>query len=372
MIGVDVLLTRIEIDKLARLLEVPAERLDFLHDRPAADVRRFREQTTATLFDTRPDMLDRIARATKLVPAVVAATISQKALGPQLAARVAGRLEAARAVDIIERVPLAFAVAATPHLDPRQVRDLVDRLDEDLLVGIARALADAGDFVTMGRFVGRIPDGALRRILAEVDDTVVLRAGCYIDDAQCLDHVVDLLGPDRLESVIRSAAAGLWPEALTVAGLVGPGHRVRIARLTARQDPDRLDSLVLFVHEQGLWEALLPLVALLDPDDLRAVAELPTLRIEEVLGAVVRAVVATRLWAEFLPLVEVLPEPSRAVIASAAGRLTDAELDALVGTVSERDLWDVVLPLMELMDDGAKERILALPVFREYAEEESP
>lgn len=364
----DTLRGRAEIEKLAALLDERPERLAFLAGLPADDLRTLREQTVAALFDGVPDMLDRIARATKLVPAGVAAAISQKALGPRLAAAVAGRLEPARAADIIEKLPVAFTAASCAHLDPRRIGDIVDRLDENLLVRISVALAERGDHLTMGRFVGHLRDSALTRILPQVDDAVVLRTGSVIDNPQRLGAIVELMGEERLAGVVASAADGLWPEALAVAGMVTGEQRARIATLAARQPVARLDTLVRTVADQGLWESLLPLVALLGDEDRRAVAVLPSLTDPAVLTGIVPAVVATGLWAEFLPLVGLLPEPSRTVVADAAGALADQDLDALAREVDQRNLWELVLPLVELMDDPSKERIFALPSFQDRGE----
>ncbi|MCF2525916.1 hypothetical protein [Yinghuangia soli] len=363
----DTLRTRAEIEKTAHFLDVGPDRLAFLAALPAADVRRFREQVTASLFDDQPDMLDRIAKATKLVPTSIAATISQKALGAKLAARVAGRLEPARAADIVEKLPIGFTAESCGHLDPRRVRDLVERLPEDLVVKIGVVLATRADFVTMGRFVGHLSDAAIGRILGQVGDDVVLRVGFFVDMPERLDHIVGLMDTEKLASVIRAASTeSLWAEALAVASMVGDARRAEIARLTARQDGEQLDALVRAVHREHLWEALLPLVALLDGDDRRAVAVLPSLQSPEVLGDVVRAVVATGLWSDFLPLVDVLPEKSRQLVAEAAGTLDDADLDRMASAVQEQDLWEAVIPLVELMDDAAKERVFALEAFQDF------
>lgn len=361
----DKLRSRAETLKTARLLDVEPDALTFLRDLPVEDVRRFRESCVAALFDRTPEMLDRIASATKLVPAGVAAAISQKALGPRLAAGVAGRLEPTRAADIIEKLPVPFTAESCGHLDPRRIKGIVDRLDEGLVVRIAVALAERGDHLTMGRFVGYLPDSALRRILPQVDDGAVLRTGFLIDVPERLGQIIDLMGAERLASVIASASGqGLWPEALAVAGMVTGEQRGRIASLAAARPTAELDSLVVTVDEQELWESLLPLVALLGEEERRAVAGLASLREPGVLGGVVRAVVGTGLWGEFLPLVEVLPPESRKVVADAAGALPAADLDALALEVDKRDLWELVMPLVELMDDEAKTRIFELPAFQ--------
>ncbi|MEV8533085.1 hypothetical protein [Streptomyces sp. NPDC051211] len=366
---VDVLRNRAEVEKVARIMGAEPAEFVFLETLPADDVRRFREQVTAVVHDGAPEMLDRIAAATRLVPAGVAAAISQKALGPRLAAAVAGRLEPARAADIIEKLPVSFTARSCGHLDPRRIAGIVDRLDEGLVVRIAVALAEAGDHLTMGRFVGHLRDGVLARILEQVGDDTVLRAGYYVDQPDRVPRILESMGADRLRSVIgAAAAAGLWREALAVAGMVGGEQRRRIAQVTARLDAQALASLVRVTHEEGLWEALLPLVALLDAEDRQAVARLEALAEPEVLTGVVRAVVATGLWGEFLPLVDALPRPSRRIVAEAAAALDDEALDALAREVGKQDLWELVLPLVELMDDAGKQRIFELPAFQEQGE----
>ncbi|WP_329386759.1 hypothetical protein OG625_28730 [Streptomyces sp. NBC_01351] len=359
-------MSRAEAEKVARLLG--EEELGFLRGLPTQDVRRFREQASAVLNDGAPEMLDRIAAATKLVPAGVAAAISQKALGPRLAAAVAGRLEAGRAADIIAKLPVSFTAESCGHLDPRKIAGIVDRLDEGLVVRIAVALAEKGDHLTMGRFVGHMRDQVLGRILGQVGDADVLKAGFYVDQPERLPRILELMGDERLGAVVRAAAAdGLWEEALAVAASVGGEQRLRIAQLTARLDAADLDSLVRVTHAEGLWEALLPLVALLGEEDRLAVARLESLRDPLVLAGVVAAVVATGLWGEFLPLVGVLPEDARKVVADAAAGLGDGELDALVREVDKRDLWELVLPLVERMEEAGKERIFALPAFQDQS-----
>ncbi|WP_424214258.1 hypothetical protein ACN20G_20515 [Streptomyces sp. BI20] len=364
----DALRTRAEIDKIARVLgEAPAD-LAFLGRLPAADLAAFRERALAARHDSGPELLDRIAAATRLVPAAVAAAISEKALGPRLAAAVAGRLDPARAAEIISRLPAAFTAESCAHLDPRRIADIVARLDEDLLVDVAVTVAARADHVTMGRFVGRLPAPALARILDRIDDASLLSAGHYVDRLDALTPVVASLDDARLTRVVRTAAVepALWPAALSVAELVDTAGRTRIATLAARLDPAELDAVVRVTDAEGLWGALLPLVALLPPAERAVVAELPALRDAAVLGRVVRTVLGLGLWAEFLPLADALPEEARRALAGQVGALEEAELDALAREVAARDLWEQVLPLVALMDDAAQTRILALPAFAEH------
>ena len=359
----DTLRGRAETLKLARLLDVEPQQLAFLGELPVDDVRLFRERVVAALFDDDPALLDRIAAVTRLLPAGVAAGIAQKALGPRLAAALAGCLDPARAADIIDRLPACFTARCCHHVDPRRIAGIMGRLDDDIVVRVALVLAERGDHLTMGRFVGHLRDSALKSVLPRLDGPTLLRTGFVIDHPERLGHIVALLDDERVSSLIVAADDhGLWPEALGVAGMAGQ-QRARIASLTAAQPEARLDSLIRVTAEQDLWESLLPLVSLLSEDELRAVAALPVLRDPAVLGGLVRGVVATGLWAHLLPVVRVLPPSARRVVARVAGALDDADLDALARGVDEKGLRELVRPLIELMDDTARRRLLALPAF---------
>ncbi|MDQ0777919.1 hypothetical protein QF026_006385 [Streptomyces aurantiacus] len=364
----DTLRGRAETLKLARLLDVEPHQLTFLEELPADDVRLFRERVVAALFDEDRGRLDRIAAMTKLLPATVAAGIAQKALGPRLAAALAGRLEPARAADIVNRLPADFTARCCHHVDPRRIAGIMGRLDDDTVVRIALVLAERGDHLTMGRFVGHLRESALRSVLPRLDETTLLRTGFVIDHPERLGHILGLLDDEQLSSVIAAADDhGLWPEAMAVAGMAADDQRTRLASLTAAQPEARLDSLIRVTAEQDLWESLLPIVSALSEDELRSVAALPALRDAAVLDGLVRGVVATGLWADFLPMVGVLPPTARRVVATAAGALDDAGLDGLARGVEKEGLWDLVVPLIELMDATARRRVYAQPAFRERA-----
>ncbi|MEU9183464.1 hypothetical protein AB0D14_02640 [Streptomyces sp. NPDC048484] len=357
----DTLRGRAETLKLARLLDVEPQQLAFLGKLPADDIRLFRERAVAALFDNDPALLDRIAAMTRLLPAGVAAIIAQKALGPRLAAALAGRLEPARAADIIDRLPVDFTARCCHHVDPRRIAGIMGRLDDDIVVRIALVLAERGDHLTMGRFVGHLRDSALKGILPQLDETTLLRTGFVIDHPERLGHIVGLLDDERIRSVIAAAGDhGLWPEAMAVAGMASGEQGARIASLTAAQPEPRLDSLIRATAEQDLWESLLPIVSLLSEDELRAVAALPALRDPAILHGLVRGAVATGLWADFLPMVRALPPTARRTVAKIAGTLDDTDLDTLARGLDKEGL-------IELMDDTTKRRLSELPSFQERA-----
>src|SRR4051794_35117582 len=95
----------VEILKLARLVDATPEQLGYLRHADPQDIRDLREQVTVVMFDADRQMLQRVAAATKLIPAKLAALIGERAFGPLLCARLTGLLEPSRAVDIAAKLP---------------------------------------------------------------------------------------------------------------------------------------------------------------------------------------------------------------------------------------------------------------------------
>jgi hypothetical protein len=202
-----------EILKLARLLGCEAERLSYLERVPAGDIRALREQVTEMLFTAHEGTLRRLAAASGLLPVALVASIGQRAFGSILSARIAGMLEPARAVEIAARLPTSFLADVAVELDPRRASDVITGMPPRRITEVTRELACRGEYVTMGRFVGHLGDGALVAALAALDDHALLQTAFVMEEKHRLDEVVALLGERRVRGLVEAAeAAGVWSD----------------------------------------------------------------------------------------------------------------------------------------------------------------
>jgi hypothetical protein len=167
--------SRVEILKLARLLDTDPDRLAYLEAVPAEDIRKLRERATDRLFDADGSALQRVAAASRLLPTPLAATIGQRAFGPLLCARVAGRLEPGRGVDLASRLPADFLADIAVELDPRRASDVIVRIPTAQIVEVAAELVRRQEYVAMGRFVGHLSDEAITASLEVIDDLSLLQ-----------------------------------------------------------------------------------------------------------------------------------------------------------------------------------------------------
>lgn len=215
---------RAEIAKLARLVGEPPERFGYLAAVPPADLRALREQATDALFDAHRDALGKAAAASRVLPAAVSAAVGQRAFGPLLCARIAGLLEAERAVDIARRMPDPFLAEVAAELDPRRVSEILSHIPDEQIVRLAQLLVERGEHVAMGRFVGHLSPAALRGVVEVVADADLVHIAFLADEREPLAAIVAELPRRRLLGMLRAAGrAGIRDEAVALLAELGMG-----------------------------------------------------------------------------------------------------------------------------------------------------
>jgi hypothetical protein len=258
-----VLEAQVEIIKLARLLGVDPEQLDYLGGADPDDLRRFRDQVTDVLFDGDRARLGGFAAGSRVIPAAVAATVAERALGPVLCARLTALVEPAKAVEIAKRLPAPFLAEVAVEMDPRRARDVIANVPADLIEAVAGELGRRGEAVTMGRFVAFLNDPALRAAMRGIDDVTLLQTAFVMEGKERLDHIVALLPPKRLHSIIAAANEHeMWSETLDLLTSVSFESRSALVKLALDEDLDgMLPGLFAAVEDTDSWKTGLGLLA---------------------------------------------------------------------------------------------------------------
>jgi hypothetical protein len=251
------LVARAEVLKLARLLGLPAARLDYLRSCAPEDLAALRMRVTDVLFDGDRHRLRRIAEAGRVVPIALMATIGQKAFGPLLCARLTGLLDPERAVAVGQRLPAAFLADVAAELDPRRATAVIVGMPVELLTAVAPILAERGETVAMGRFVAFLPDAMLAACTAQIDDASLLRTAFVLEGKDRLDHVIALLPDERLARMLDVVAEQeLWVEALDLLAHLGEVQLDRLGGLADGRDPAPYAGLVAAAQEHGVPEVV--------------------------------------------------------------------------------------------------------------------
>jgi hypothetical protein len=321
---------RAEVLKLARLLGVQPGELEYLHKLDAALIRKLRQHATASLFDADRKAFQKVAAASKLLPAPITALIAEKALGPLLCAKIAGLIEPQRAVEIAKRLNTRYLADLCLELDPRSAVDVLQAMPVDRIVEVSRELARRKEYITMARFVDSLTDEAIEATMADLrDDETLLRIGFFVEDAGRLSAIIDLLAPERLRNIVQVASdrgGELWPEALALINSVAEPQRRLMADLAAALDDAAVSRMIQATQAQELWPAMLPMVSMMNEEHRRRLINHPALQTGEVLGAIIRAADTMQLWPQLLPLVTLMDNAGQA----RALRAADAQGEAVV------------------------------------------
>ncbi|MEU8901708.1 hypothetical protein AB0C65_37980 [Nocardia sp. NPDC048505] len=360
------LLVRAETTKLARLLDLPdPEQLAFLSELSPAAIRLFREHATDLLFDRDARRLQRVAAASKLVPAAISARAAERAFGPVLCAAVAGSVEPAQAISIAKVLSAPFLAEIAARLDPRRAVDVLAAVPPPLVAAVAAELFARGDHVTMGRFVGLVPEPALRAALPAASDADLLRIGFLLEDKSSMDPLLDLV-EHRIPGVIRAAyEQNLWAEAIDLLDTVDRANRAKLGDIAATAGPEVLDALIAAVHELDAWAALLPVTSAMSPDSLATLAARPVVHTEAVLGPILDVALDHGLWLDLLPLAAHLPAAPLAFLGGRVAAEPDDDLTGLVRQADAAGLWPALIPVALAMRDADRRRVAALPVLSE-------
>jgi hypothetical protein len=262
----DALQAQAEIRKLAQMLGREPEAVAYVEGIPLVDLRALRGQITDVLWDADGATIGRVAAAAKLLPSAVSATISERAFGPVVSAQLAGRLAPSRAVEVASKLSTDFLADVAVELDPRRTSAVIAGIPARRIGEITAALVRRSEYVTMGQFVGRLGDEALRAALDEMSDADVLRVGFVLEDKDGLDRLVGLLPAGRMDGIIAAAAEeDLWIETLDLLAHLSPAQRRRIVKSASSLETTVLDRIVVTVVEHELWEEA-ELIAAVDPE----------------------------------------------------------------------------------------------------------
>lgn len=345
------LAARAELIKLGHGLGVEPEQLAFLSAQAPEVLRHLRVALSDCIFDERRQTFRALAAWARWLPAWLAAGVVRWWLGPRLTARIAGELPAWRAAAISRFLPAFFMADVAVALDPRSARELISLLPVNQVAAIARILLDKRDFVTIGRFVGLMPDEVVREVSGEIaDEGDLLEIVFHLESRERIDHLVRILPPERIHKammiVCDSGRRELWPQLLALVTNVGYGLKRELGDLAASQGDEVLAAIVRAAQEEDLWADILPVVVCLSPEVQRRVVNLPFLLVPDVMCSILRAADEANLWTSLLMLAAGMNDAGRDAVALALSEVDIEVFDRIAYAALLRAQFDTVLDIV--------------------------
>ncbi len=344
--------TSAELVKLGQLLGVASTELSFLEQLALPTLIKVRTLTTDKLFNDGRKLFQKLASASKLMPAGVTATIGEKIFGPMLCARIASEMPYQRAIDLADKMTIPFLAKVTLELDPRRVKDIIQNMPLPKLRAVATELLAHKHYIIMGGFVGYMQPAQLKIILQDVaTEEALLHIGFFIEGKHQLSDIMRLLPKERLHKLISYLQANghLWPEALALMLHLEDELKRELGDISAEQDESVLDTLVKTVQELNLWQEALPLFACMSPATQFKLINMPTLSKENVLTSVLVNADRFSLWATLLPLIEYMSLSQRQLLTTLIVEQGAEYQQRLITAASHQHLWQPMFDLLVLM-----------------------
>lgn len=317
------LLSRIEIVKLARELQVAEDDLEFLLDSSPTDLRELRSLVSSALFARNEDRVKLLASLSRLLPVSITAKIAKLALGPMLSARVAAVLEPREAARLAGHLEPGFLADLAVSLDPERVEAIVRALDDDLVVDVGRRVLAKGEYLTLGRFVSVVDVDVAMAVVGGATPDALLQVALFTEEPVALDAIVMRLGDEVLAGIVRAAAeANAYDAAVTLLLSLSTESCTRVVGQVHAVTPESRDSLVVAIAEHDVWPAILPALPAVEQETLASLVNVASTLEVAIIDRVVQ-------HARDLELASVLVQ---IVLA-----LDDAHLDALKDSKELRD-----------------------------------
>lgn len=373
--------THAEIVKIAHLLDLPPEELDYLAASDAATLVALRMKLIDLFYGDENSNLKRFAKLGNLLPTSIIAGLTKEAVGPILAARIAGLVDPKQAANVVGKLPTSFVVDIAVAIDPRRVEDVVSRLDPAIVEKLALELVDRKEYVTMGQFIGFTPDETLRAVFNYASDDALLRTAFVAEDKDRISAALAPQSNERIASIIKTAIKmDLWPEAMDLFAQLSDEQYVRVINIAGNLPPTTLDKLVAETTSSGVWPMLIPAIAQMDNPDRSAEAllrgtadglrdftitvvsdgawqdidELMTKLGDERVIEYVKALIKHDLWPEAMELVSHLSLEQEKRVVNLSSKFSPGVLDKMVTATTHHNVWPALISAIALMDNPNK------------------
>lgn len=315
--------TQAELIKLSRVLNVAEDELAFLSAVEATELRKLRAAMCHSLFNEGRRVFRNMAKATKLLPQKILVKLAVNAFGPVLCARVAGEMEADKAIALAISLPSEFLAEVSVALDPESTRDIINGIPAKQVIEVAHLLLVKNDYITMGRFVDALSDEVLSETMDAIhDDAAMLHIGFFVEDKAHLNKGIVHLDDDRLSNMVQVCEAqNLWPEILSLMEHMEAPIRMRLANVAGQQEEKIHLSLIKAIESQDMWPLVLEMVDAMSEEYRPAMANLAAEQDDAILIRLFEVAKSYDMWPLVLNILAAMTEQHQQHMADLARQI---------------------------------------------------
>lgn len=312
--------------KLARLLNVEDEALDFLVSAHSSQVRGFREALSDALYRRHQENYARLAKLSRVLPLGASAKLAETVMGTVLGAGVAGEMDPERSARLAEKLSPKFLARLCIHMEPRRANNIIREIPKNIVVQVARELVAMNEHITLARFVTAIDQDVLHAVIEGVNDNAsLLRVGIFVEERDALSRLLEQLSDLRRRAVLQSATEqNLWPQTLVLLTHLSDKVKGLMGDVTVSLGNEVMTTVLQVTREHNLWEPWMLSVANMQPENRERVMAMPALIDEGLLNDWLAESENERLWALVLRLWQEAPA---------------AQLDAAFAALVKHPAW---------------------------------
>ncbi|MFQ6331829.1 hypothetical protein ACLMAL_37720 [Nocardia sp. CWNU-33] len=401
------LVTKAQINLLARTLHVQAESLAHLEKLGAEQLHDLQERMAGIIFDQNNAIFERLSALVPIVPLRISLPLVTRVVPPTMAGRAAGAVgvdHPKKAAEAVGMLDVCYAADCAPFMDPRSVGQLADVAPPGPVIRITNELLRRGDYITAGPLLAYATPELIRAVEQGVhDDEALIRSAAYAFSGANVSAIVRelLTGPAQRiprivatvlageidlrlaalstfarcdEDVIAAVSdilfdigstgaitnfansaieAGAVPDILTFIGHFSPAALDSLAANPLTADAAAMASLVAGLDERAeaaLWRGLLNLVERATPDVQRRVARHFTELTEPTLAALPVVATTAHLWPTLLRVLAAAEIRTQTHIGAVWSKLPAADREKLERRVSDLALDTELATLTGALD----------------------
>lgn len=343
-----------EIEKLAYLLRVTPEKMQYMTHLSLDDLQSLNEAIAERLLTDSSDVWARIAGVARFMPNFINAQVARSLLGPNITANLTYHIDTKQAIAIAGSLSVEFLAQVAENLVPARARHLIEAFPMETLVQLTRTLTRERKFFTMGAFVDYMDSAKILNLSREIPDTEsLLRIGLYTQNKGHVASLADGFTDEKIIEMVETAQQkDLWPSLIGLLAHFTDAQHRRLAGLVERISTGALLGMVPFAIEHDVLIHIFAFLQYLNPDMFAHMATIVAKLDSEALARIIHAAAESGKLPVALKIADHMAERDVDRLAALSHRFDDALLKSVIVTAHAEGLVPFGLRLLALLPEG--------------------
>lgn len=163
-----------EVQKIAHILGITEESLDFLSVHPQEKLSYLRHHISSAIQSEQSGVWEPLAKVTKFFPNFLNAKVSEEVLGPHITANITYHVNVKDAINISNFFSLKFFADVMEHVLPERVEPILDAAPPEKMKQVLIELLKRKNYAQISGLMDYTPVEKAAKLTLEVKDYAVL------------------------------------------------------------------------------------------------------------------------------------------------------------------------------------------------------